>query len=82
MKIKCGREEFDLTDKDVIMYNKFCYQLITQRTGSGWKESIPIVSKVLAGKLIKQNKLVMFKATGTIEGKNKLEYYKINEQKG
>jgi hypothetical protein len=80
MKIKCGRNEYDLTDKDVIMFSRACYQLITRRTGTGWNESIPIVSKILVDKLIKQNKLVMFKVTGTPEKNNRLEYYKINEQ--
>jgi len=62
------------------MFSRACYQLITRRTGTGWNESIPIVSKILVDKLIKQNKLVMFKVTGTPEKNNRLEYYKINEQ--
>lgn len=58
MKIKCGRKEFEVTNKDEILWNGACYQLTTQKYRDGWYEVFPIVSKTLAKKLIKEGKLV------------------------
>jgi hypothetical protein len=57
MNIKCGREEFALTEKDIIMYNGACYQLITRKIIKGWSTTSPVLAKAKAVKLIKDGKL-------------------------
>lgn len=54
MKLKCGRNEYNLTQEDRVMYNGSCYQLITR--GGGY-ESILVVAKSRAEKLIKEGLL-------------------------
>jgi hypothetical protein len=58
MKIKCGREEFDLTAQDEILFNGACYQIITRRTGIGLNSYIPKIAKTTASKMIKNGELV------------------------
>jgi hypothetical protein len=58
MLVKCGREEFDLTKDDEIMYNGACYQVITRTSGFGWNKSTPVLAKGKAEKLIKDGLLV------------------------
>jgi hypothetical protein len=57
MKIKCGRNEFDLTEKDIIMYNGACYQLITRTIHKGWHSHYPVLANGKAEKLIKDGLL-------------------------
>jgi hypothetical protein len=57
MIVKCGRIEFELTEKDLVMYNGACYQIITRKVGFGWNESTPIIAKSRAMKLIKEGLL-------------------------
>lgn len=59
MKIKCGRQEFDLTKNDVILDNGACFQIMTRKVFKGWSDYPPVVSKVLARKLIKNGDLVL-----------------------
>jgi hypothetical protein len=76
LKVKAGRHEFELTEKDEIMYNGACYQIITRSVGLGWKSSIPVIAKARAEKLIKEGKLVFsHHSNGTI----KTDIYKIAE---
>lgn len=49
LKIKCNRNEYNLNEKDLIMFNGACYQIISRTNDNG---STPIVSKILAKKLI------------------------------
>ena len=52
-ELKVGRNILDINEKDVILDNGTCYQIITKRVGSGWSECSPIVSKNLFKKLQK-----------------------------
>jgi len=75
MKIKCGREEFDLNEKDVILDNRACFQIITRETGRGWTKYPPIIAKGIAKKLIKDGSLILKE-----EKENGNKYYKINKK--
>jgi hypothetical protein len=83
MKIKCNREEFDLNNNDVIFYNGACYQLTTRIVRKGWSEYYPVVSKVLAKKLIKNGNLVLVNQNLEYTTADGMEmwhrYYKIKE---
>lgn len=57
MKIKCGRREFEVTEKDRILDNGAIYQLITQYYQKGWEKLTPIVSKSTFDKLLKSGKI-------------------------
>ena len=54
-ELKIGRRVFDITEKDIVMFNGACWQLITQTIHSGWNNYYPTVSKTLCGKLLKKN---------------------------
>lgn len=56
MKIKCGRKEYEVSNKDLIMYNGACYQLILE-CGNNFGETNPLVSKTLFNKLLKEGKI-------------------------
>jgi len=78
MKIKCGRNEFELTTKDVLMFNGACCQLISRKIPSAYyTEYNPIVAKNLFQKLLKEKKIEMFNAKGAVEERNRIEYYRI-----
>jgi hypothetical protein len=49
--MKIGRNEFEITDKDIILDNGACYQLITQTIRRGWSETYPVIAKTLFEKL-------------------------------
>jgi len=71
--IKCGREEFDLNEKDVILDNGCCFQILTRETGKGWNKYAPIIAKRLANKLIKNGDLCLKEAKA-----NRNLYYRIS----
>lgn len=53
MKVKCGRDEYEVTNKDLILDNGACYQLITKKKFLGWNEYSPTISKTLFNKMLK-----------------------------
>ena len=57
MKIKCGRREFEVTEKDRILDNGVCYQLITQYYQDGWSKLNPRIAKSTFNKLLKEGKI-------------------------
>ena len=57
MEIKCGRRTFTVTEKDRILDNGACYQLITQCYFDGWHRAIPLVAKTTFKKLLKEGKI-------------------------
>ena len=57
MEIKCGRRTFTVTEKDRILDNGACYQLITQRYFDGWHKAVPLVAKTTFKKLLKEGKI-------------------------
>lgn len=53
MVLKCGRREFIVDEKDLILDNGACYQLITQTYYKDWGHYYPLVSKITFNKLLK-----------------------------
>ena len=84
MKIKYRKEYLELTDKDIIFDNGACYQLSTQKVGCGWNSEIPVLSKTMIKKMIKNGDLVLIKEEyrwTTQDGKEVwFRYYKINNK--
>lgn len=76
---------FDITEKDVVLFNGACWQLISQTVRSGWYDCHPTVSKTLCEKLLKKDILVLFRKEGeylTSDGKQVgLYYYKFDMKK-
>jgi len=78
MKIKCRNNEYDLNEKDEILYNGNCYQILTRSAGSGWNTYTPIIAMNKAKKLIKEGKIV-FKEKREFSFGKELDIYKISE---
>ncbi len=57
MEIKCGVRTFNVTNKDLILDNGACYQLITQKYFQDWYYHTPKVAKTLFKKLLKEGKI-------------------------
>lgn len=84
MELKIGRRFFEINDKDVVMYNGACWQLITQSYFDGWHYATPTMSKTMCDKFVKKNILVHFKTNGeyTTDGRKfGLYYYKFDVTK-
>lgn len=47
VKLKVGRKVFDIDEKDLILDNGVCYQIVTKKVGVGFNESNPVMSKKL-----------------------------------
>ena len=77
MNIKCGRNEFELNEKDLIMDNGACYQLITRKVGIGYDASTPILAKTKAKQLIKEGKLKEVQLKNPPYKDKFLKYYSI-----
>lgn len=76
MKIKCGRTEYMLTEKDFILFNGGCYQLLSRKKRSGYLNTVfPVLAKSKAEKLIKSGDLVEFDPGNKLY--DHLKYYKI-----
>lgn len=78
MKIKCGRKEFEVNEKDVLLFNGVCWQLLTKEVRSGYGFATPTVSTKLCNKLLKENKIYMFRREReyiTSDGKQMGLYY-------
>lgn len=84
-ELKIGRQVFDITEKDIVMFNGACWQLITQTVRGGWHDYYPTVSKTLCEKLLKKNILILVKKEReytTESGKQMgLYYYKFDMDK-
>lgn len=57
MEIKCGRRKFTVTEKDMILDNGVCYQLITQYYFDGYSRLTPMVAKSTFNKLLKSGQI-------------------------
>jgi len=55
VKLKIGRNVFDIDENDVVMDNGAIIQVITKKSGTGWNWNIPVMSKKLYGDLKKLN---------------------------
>ena len=77
-KLKIGRRVFDIAEKDIVMFNGACWQLMTQTVRSGWYDCYPTVSKTLCEKLLKRDILILVEKKGeyiTDSGKQMGCYY-------
>lgn len=84
-KLKIGRKTFEITEKDVVLFNGSCWQLISQKVYRDWHYYSPSMSKVLCEKLLKKDVLILVKSKDeftTQSGKQMgLYYYKFNMDK-
>ena len=51
MDLKVGRNILDINEKDIILDNGACYQIITKEAGKLWETYSPIMSKKLFDRL-------------------------------
>lgn len=78
MKLKCGRDIINLTNKDVVAFNGAAYMVWTQKKTTYWGSGggVPIIAKNKAEKMI--NKGILVEA-GHIQGNVlKLVRYNVN----
>jgi len=84
MILKCGRNEIELNDKDVILFNGVCFILMTRKIGHSFSSYSPTVSKTRMKQLLKSGELILTKEYLDYTTSNGQEmwkrYYKINEQ--
>ena len=84
-ELKIGRKVFDITEKDVVLFNGACWQLITQEIFSNYHYYSPTMSKTMCKKFVKKGILVMFKKEKeytTMDGTQMgLYYYKFDMDK-
>ena len=85
MIVKIGRNYFDITEDDVVLFNGAIWQLITQKIAKGWYHYSPVVAKNKADKWKKTGAIYLVKETGlykTESGKQMGSwYYKFNIEK-
>ena len=77
-ELKIGRRTFDINEKDVVLHNGACWQLISQTYFDGWRSVYPTVSKAMCEKFVKKNILVHVETKDeyvTAEGKQMGMYY-------
>lgn len=84
-ELKIGRRFFDISEKDILLFNGACWQLMTQTYFDGWKSVYPTVSKTMCDKFAKKNILIHVATKDeyvTAEGKQfGLYYYKFDMDK-
>lgn len=85
MDIVASRKHFDVTNKDLVMFNGACYQLTTKRylkyddaSHLFSRYMVPIIPNSRAEKWIKQGVLVLEKVTGNAENRSEMKYYRFN----
>lgn len=85
MIVKIGRNYFDITEDDIVLFNGAIWQLITKKIAKGWYHYSPVVAKNKANKWKKTGALYLVKETGLYktESGNQmgLWYYKFNIEK-
>lgn len=84
-ELKIGRNVFEITEKDVVLFNGACWQLLTQTIHRGWHNYYPSMSKIMCEKFVKKGILVMYRKKDeyvTGDGKQMgLYYYKFDVDK-
>ena len=84
MDIIASRRHFDVTNKDLVLYNGACYQLWTQAYVVYETRyhiphnAAPIIPNNRAEKWINQGILVLEKVTGNAEDRSEMKYYRFN----
>lgn len=74
MDLKVGRDILDINEKDIILDNGACYQIITKEVGKLCETYSPIISKSLFSKLNKCGAVY----TNEMLKKKAFERYHIN----
>ena len=74
MDLKIGRYVLDINEKDIILDNGNCYQIITKKEGKRWEPYSPVISKSLFSKLNKCGAVY----TNAMLKKKAFERYHIN----
>lgn len=74
MDLKIGRYVLDINEKDIILDNGNCYQIITKKVGKRWGPYSPVISKSLFSKLNKCGAVY----TNAMLKKKAFERYHIN----
>ena len=74
MDLKIGRYVLDINEKDIILDNGNCYQIITKKVGKRWEPYSPVISKSLFSKLNKCGAVY----TNAMLKKKAFERYHIN----
>lgn len=74
MDLKVGRDILDINEKDIILDNGACYQIITKEVGKLCETYSPIISKSLFSKLNKCGAVY----TNEMLKKKDFERYHIN----
>lgn len=84
-ELKIGKKVFDITEKDVVLFNGARWQLITQKIFSNYSYYSPTMSKIMCDKFVKKGILMMFKKEKEytkMDGKQMgLYYYKFDMDK-
>lgn len=76
-ELKIGRKTYTITESDSVLFNGFCYQLVTQNYQSGWNRVTPKLSKTKAEKWIKQGYLKFNYKTNLLGAS--MYYYKFTD---
>lgn len=74
MDLKVGRDILDINEKDIILDNGACYQIITKKVGKLWEPYSPVISKSLFDRLNKCGAVY----TNEMLKKKAFERYHIN----
>lgn len=84
-ELKLGRNIFDITDRDVVLFNGVCWQLISQEIYKGYHTCSPSISKIMCEKFVKKGILIMYKKEKEYLTKDNkqmgLYYYKFDMDK-
>ena len=85
MDIIASRRHFEVTNKDIVMYNGACYQLMTQKylahDGGMYHlsyDATPKIPNSRAEKLIREGKLIQFTTQKSQYSNLPLKYYRFN----
>lgn len=82
VKLKVGRKILDISENDLILDNGACYQIVTQKIGSGFDKVNPKMSKKLFNDL--KNLELIFTSEGLRQdainkyGSSVITYWKFN----
>ena len=81
MMVKCGREEFNLNNEDIIFDNGACFQITTRQERY---KACPVISKAKAKQLLKEGEIILIKENLAYTLENGTEYwhryYKIKDE--
>lgn len=82
VKLKIGRNIFEVSERDVVVHNGACAILMTQTYFSGWHQCQPSLAKTLFNDLVKRGLLYTTKVLGTLAKQvykaDCMTYYKFN----